>query len=60
MGGNPTCLFLVLVEGIVAERVVVGRAPSCHPVQVEHQKDSACHRRVDPSQPSEERWDQLD
>ncbi len=45
LGGGPS---LVLAEGIafekvVLERIAFERVASCHPVQVEHLKDSACH-----------------
>ncbi len=45
----------VPVERVASERIAFERVPSCHPVQVEHWKDSVCHRRVDPSQPLDER-----
>ncbi len=43
----------VVLEG-VAERIAFEWVPSCHPVH-EHQKGSACHLGVDPSQPLDER-----
>ncbi len=33
----------VPVERVDLEGVAVERVPSCHPVQVEHLKDSGCH-----------------
>ncbi len=44
----------ILVDRVPAERIPVEIVASCHPVHVDHWKDSVCHLRVDPPQPLDE------
>ncbi len=63
--GDSSPVLVPTDERVVAERAVLDRAPvervvaeriaSCHPIQDEHRKDSACHLWVDPSKPLDDR-----